>query len=257
MLKAVCIALSTYSILPVPLFPWTEKDMRYSLCMLPLVGLFIGAFLWLWHWLCGMLEIGGVLFAAVAAVLPLIVTGGIHMDGFCDTVDALSSRQSRERKLEILKDSHVGAFAVMGMAGYLLISFGLYTELIGTAGIPIICVGFVFSRALAVLSVLTLGNARGGGMLFAFTDLLARRASCIVTIVFLFLSGAGMLLLRWQTGALCLLLCGGWFFFYRRLVKKQFGGVTGDTTGFFSQITELLLLVGVVVSVLLERIGLV
>ena len=49
----------------------------------------------------------------MAAALPLLVTGGIHADGFCDTVDALSSHAEREKMLEILKDSHCGAFAVI------------------------------------------------------------------------------------------------------------------------------------------------
>ena len=70
----------------------------------------------------------GVLFAAAAACLPLLITGGIHMDGFMDTVDALASHQSRERKLEILKDSACGAFAVLYCGVYLLLSFALYYE---------------------------------------------------------------------------------------------------------------------------------
>lgn len=48
-------------------------------------------------------------------VLPILLTGGIHMDGFMDTMDALHSYQDRERKLEILKDSHVGAFACLSL----------------------------------------------------------------------------------------------------------------------------------------------
>lgn len=252
MLKAISIAISTYSILPTPRFVWKEESMRYSLCMLPIVGGFIGGFLLLWHWLCIRLCVGQTLFAAVAAIIPIIVTGGIHMDGFCDTADALSSHQNRERKLEIMKDSHTGAFAVIDTVAYLLLLFGLYTELLGTAGIPIICVGFVFSRALTVLSALTIRNARDGGMLFAFTNNLARRTSFGITIGFLLLSGTGMLLFHWPIGVACLLLGVIWFFVYCRLALRQFGGVTGDTTGFFLQLTELLILFGTMAGILLE-----
>ena len=66
----------------------------------------------------------------MAALLPLLVTGGIHLDGFLDVADARSSHQSRARKLEILKDSHVGAFAVIAMGCYLL----LYTALWSAVG---------------------------------------------------------------------------------------------------------------------------
>ena len=54
----------------------------------------------------------------------LLVTGGIHLDGFMDTTDARSSYGDREKKLAILKDSHVGAFAVIGCSFYLILSAG-------------------------------------------------------------------------------------------------------------------------------------
>ena len=76
--------------------------MKYALCFFPAVGVFCTGALWLWYALCCTLGVSGVLFAAVAAALPLLITGGIHMDGFMDTVDALSSHQSKERKLEIM-----------------------------------------------------------------------------------------------------------------------------------------------------------
>ena len=63
-------------------------------------------------------------------VAPIIITGGIHMDGFLDTQDALGSYQPRERRLEILKDSHAGAFAIISCAVYLMMYVAclLYTS---------------------------------------------------------------------------------------------------------------------------------
>lgn len=69
------------------------------------------------------------LFASIAVCIPLLVTGGIHMDGYMDTVDALSSHQSVEKKLEILKDPNAGAFAVIYCGIYLLLSLGLFYQL--------------------------------------------------------------------------------------------------------------------------------
>lgn len=82
-----------------------------------------------WLALCDALGFGALLRGAVGALLPILVTGGIHMDGFMDTSDALASWQSPEKRLEILKDSHVGAFAVLGCAGYLLLDAALLSEL--------------------------------------------------------------------------------------------------------------------------------
>ena len=178
-LNALCIAVGTYSILPVPQFEWDADNMRCAICFLPLVGVLCGSALFLWNLLCAALHLSVALFAAVATALPLIITGGIHMDGFMDTSDALASRQSRERKLEIMKDPHCGAFAVIRCAVYLLLSFGLYNAACGTNAIAVVCVGFVLSRALAVISALILPNARTGGMLAAFTAPAARRAALI------------------------------------------------------------------------------
>ncbi|NTU88543.1 MAG: adenosylcobinamide-GDP ribazoletransferase, partial [Actinobacteria bacterium] len=84
-LKAICIAFSTYSIVPVPRFEWKEDAMRYSLGAFPLVGVLLGCALFLWFLVCIVLHCGNVLFATVATAIPFLVTGGIHMDGFCDT----------------------------------------------------------------------------------------------------------------------------------------------------------------------------
>ena len=243
-MKALFIAIRTYSILPVPDFEWTERSMRNSVCCLPLVGLLVGAALWLWHRVCCALGADGVLFAAVAAALPLAVTGGIHMDGFMDTTDALASHQPRERKLEILKDPHCGAFAVLWCAAYLLVSFGLYHALYQSAGILPVCAGFALSRALAVLSAFTLKNARGEGMLFAFTE--HAQASAAIAAMGLVSIGSAALMCAADfgagaAGAILALFAG---LLCRSVAKRQFGGATGDTTGFCLQVCELAVLFG-------------
>ena len=104
LISSFVIAFSTYSRLPMPQVEWSEENKRYSMCFFPLVGLAVGAVLCGWIWLCVWAGIGGFMKGAVAAAIPLFVTGGIHMDGLMDTCDALASWQSKERRLEILKD---------------------------------------------------------------------------------------------------------------------------------------------------------
>ena len=117
------IACSMYSKLPVPQSDWTEENMRYVMCFFPWIGAVIGLFFaGVWNvkeWLasCGIYY-HELFYAAILTVLPIFVTGGIHMDGFLDTCDALSSWQEKERRLEILKDSHAGAFAILSCAVY-------------------------------------------------------------------------------------------------------------------------------------------
>ena len=75
----------------MPQVEWTDENRKYAMCFFPLVGAVIGALIWLWLLVCRWLEINALIQGAVGAVVPLLVTGGIHMDGFMDTADALAS----------------------------------------------------------------------------------------------------------------------------------------------------------------------
>ena len=127
--ESFLVALSTYSIIPVPQFEWNEKNMKYSICFFPAVGVLCGVLLYLWDQCCQKLGIESFFFALIATVIPVLITGGIHLDGYMDTVDALSSHQSQERKLEILKDPHCGAFSVIYCIVYFLLNVGFLSEL--------------------------------------------------------------------------------------------------------------------------------
>ena len=119
-LYSLLIALSMYSRIPVPVIKWSRERMGYVMCWFPIVGILIGIFLIIWIKVAEILKFGPEITGIVGVILPILITGGIHMDGFLDTWDALSSWGERERKLEILKDSHVGAFGVIACAVYLL-----------------------------------------------------------------------------------------------------------------------------------------
>ena len=118
-LQTMAVAFAMFSALPVPQFTWNSKNMRYALCAFPLIGGVIGA---LWS-LCGALPLPDMIRAGGFCLIPVLVTGGIHLDGYADTSDALSSYGDREKKLEILKDPHCGAFAVIRLCTYFLAYF--------------------------------------------------------------------------------------------------------------------------------------
>lgn len=128
MLQSVFLAFALYSRIPVPQAKWNEKNMRYCICFLPLVGLVIGAAQYGAVFLLAKISAGPVFSGAVLAALPVILSGGIHMDGFMDTCDAIHSWKGREERLRILKDPHAGAFAVLGCVLYLLLSAGIWSE---------------------------------------------------------------------------------------------------------------------------------
>lgn len=238
LLNALCIAFSTYSKIPMPQVEWSDENRRYSMCFFPLIGGVIGLSLIGWLWLCGRLGVGAFLRGAIGAALPLLITGGIHMDGFMDTRDALASWQGREKRLEILKDSHTGAFAVMGCGLYLLLDAALLSEAVFRDGSALLCV-FVLSRALSALALTTLRKAKPTGLLASFAQTARPRAVIAASCGYSLAAALGLLLGMGWPALLPLAVAAVCFFAYRHMAYKQFGGVTGDLAGWFLQVTEL------------------
>ena len=240
MMDSLWVALATYSRIPVPRGEWTRESLRYSLCFFPLVGVAVGALELGWLYLAARLGFGALLTGAVGCLVPLAVTGGIHMDGFMDTLDALSSRRSREEMLRILKDSHAGAFAVMGCALYLILSAAALSEMSFKASV-VLSAGFVLSRALSAFCVAFLPAARADGMAASVKNAAERRgASAVMTwsIGWITVFAAAMLLYA----PLLSLVALGWaavVVAWYLGVTRRFGGVTGDLAGWFLQVCEL------------------
>ena len=239
MLKSLFIAFATYSRLPVPRVEWSDKTLRYAICFFPLIGAVIGALEYLWFRLAGLLGCGAVLRGAVAAAIALLVTGGIHADGFCDTVDALSSHKDRETMLAILKDSHCGAFAVIFFGLWLVLWFAGWTALDRADTVLCAALGFVVSRALSGLALNHWPQARKQGMLRAVADAGNKAAVTVSMLVWLVLAAAGLLLVSLWRGAAVLAANALVFAWYRRMSMKKFGGVTGDLAGCFVTLAEL------------------
>ena len=239
LIQSFFIAFSTYSRIPVPKAEWSEENKRYSMCFFPLIGAAVGLVLAAWMWICAALEIGSFLRGSIAAILPILVTGGIHMDGFMDTMDAVSSWQTRARRLEILKDSHTGAFAVIGCALYLLASAGLYSEL--PSPLPMGCV-FVLSRCLSAFAMNHMPQANPSGMLSGFASAARRQAVDFACGCYALVCAAVLLIACGWPGLAVLAAAGGCLLWYRHFAMKHFGGVTGDLAGWFVQMTELVCL---------------
>ena len=223
---------------------WDGGEMSLAIAFLPLAGAVIGAASWCWRLLCSVFNFSAVLYAAVAVAVPVIITGGIHMDGYCDTCDALASWRGRERSLEIMKDPHIGAFAMIRLGVHLLLCFAVFHELYSFGTVPSVAFMYPLSRCLAALGAITMPNARKDGMLAAFTEKIDRRKAVAILALLTVISAAGWILFSFPAGfagiALSLLVT----FWYRSIAMKRFGGATGDTTGFHLQITELALLAG-------------
>ena len=241
------IAFATYSRIPMPRAAWSDENRQYAMCFFPLIGAAVGATLWGWLLLCDALGLGQLMRGAVAAAIPLLVTGGIHMDGFMDTCDALASWQTKERRLEILPDSHVGAFAVIGCCAYLLVTAGLLSEATATDAPPL-AAGFVLSRTLSAWTMTAFKKARPDGMLGGFAKTANARAVRIASALYAIVCIAVWALCGGRLAAICLLIATVCLLAYRRMAYAYFGGVTGDLAGWFLQVTELCLSAAIIMG---------
>ena len=170
------------------------------------------------------------------------------MDGYCDTIDALASWQEKERRLEILKDPHVGAFALICFGMYFLVSFALLYELFLRGYDTGIGFLYVLSRCFASWSAMTMPNARKDGMLAAFTKKADRRAAGAILALLTALGAAGWIWFTFPYGLVGLRFVCRSCFWYHGMAEKCFGGVTGDTTGYYLQTIELTLVAGLLLG---------
>lgn len=220
--------------------------MRYMLAALPLVGIAVGLVLWGWQSLCNALHLGDMLYAAGIALLPTLCTGGIHMDGFCDTVDALSSHAAPERKRAILKDPHPGAFAVIYTVLYYLGYFALATQLprIGETA-RMLTLLHAMSRIAGAFAALRFPLAGEGGMLAACRQAACGPARGILLAVFALVAAGGVFASPCQGIAVALvavLVTAA----VRSMSVREFGGMRGDLVGYLIAVSELCMLAGMI-----------
>ena len=246
MIDSFIIAFSTYSRLPMPKADWNEKSMKYAMCFFSLVGAVIAiAELFVW-WLALKLQTYNTITAFFLVLVPVAITGGIHLDGLFDTEDALHSYGDREKKLAILKDPHVGAFAVIYGVMYILGGYSLATEM-DIEALLSVCFGFVISRELSGISVVSFPKAKKDGMVSTFSENADRKvknillSELILTVVCMF-----TVFIYGKIGivypAVTLAAAAVSFFRYRYRIVPEFGGTTGDLCGYFLCNCEFLIL---------------
>lgn len=245
----MAVAFSTYSKIPMPQFEWNEENMRYSMCFFPLIGVVIGALEWVMAYLMMLPGLGRLFQSCVLAVIPVLVTGGIHMDGFLDTMDALSSWRTKEERLNILKDPHVGAFAVIFSGVLWILVIGAFSEILTAGGVgtfygrrALLCVaaGFVISRCLSGIAVIIFPKAKKNGILRTMSDAAQRAEKRVLWVLLAELAASCAVMIRagHVRGILVCLAAGAVFVYYRLKAVRSFGGTTGDLAGWFLTVCE-------------------
>lgn len=209
--------------------PFTPSEMGRSVGFYPLVGLLLGGILAAADALLGLLWPIPVRCALVLG-LWIILTGALHLDGFLDSCDGLLGGGTPERRMEIMRDERVGAYALAGGVVLLLIMFSSL-ETIVSARWAALLLATTLGRAGMSLAIVALPYARTSGLGRDIKDQ-ARRVEAIyalltVTAVVI----AASLFLRSASPAVALLAAGVVYWLVTRGILSRIPGMTGDTYG--------------------------
>ena len=241
--KELVAAIRFLSTIPIPgsaqLFRTDEREPGLVLgsAYFPLVGLLVGGLAALIPLLIGTL-FSPLVLAALLVCCQVVLTGGLHLDGLMDTCDGLFGGANRERRLEIMRDSRVGSFGVLGGGCALLLKFALFASFDPHTLVLALLLVSPLARWAMVLNVYVFPSARPGGLGAAFRQTVSIQRLCVaggsVLVMAFWLAqvrGVGILL----AGSLSALLIGFW-------VTRKLGGLTGDTYGTIAEMTEIVAL---------------
>lgn len=233
--------------IPLPQVKLDENKIASALPFFPLAGAVIGGILTLIY-IIGQIILPKQVLAGIIVVISIIITGGMHLDGFADTLDGLFCFGDREKKLTVMKDSRIGAYGVIGLISVILLKYLLISSLSKEYLIPAL-IGFpVLSRWMMTFAIVFYPYARekGLGKAFAGQKLTAFVIAGLFTVIISYITAEA----EGLTVVLGVFAAG---FLFNQYLLRQLGGMTGDTYGALNEFCEIMALF--IFSILSFRIG--
>lgn len=237
-----------FSKIPVPTLRWEEQDMKFVMIFFPFVGAIIGALCLLWNKLIILFDFNNLIQGAGFMLIPILITGGLHLDGLSDTADALASNKSKEEKKLILKDPHIGAFGVISLILYLICFFSFAASIPNKFEI-LFCfaLSFIISRSYAGIAILTFNCSSETGLARTFASSASKKICFVFLCFYLIIAFTLNLYFGGMIGLVAVLASSVSFIYFRLFLVRKFGGNSGDLTGWFIQICELITLIFIVI----------
>ncbi|MBR4513855.1 MAG: adenosylcobinamide-GDP ribazoletransferase [Lachnospiraceae bacterium] len=252
-IKGLLYALSLYTRIPVPAGKLKAEDGRKAIVFLPVAGAIIGLIIFGLSFLFSGKSLPELFVISVYTLVPLVLTGGFHVDGFMDVADAKNSYKSPEEKLKILKDPHIGAFAIIRlvMLGFVwLTAMSVLVRAEERTAFYLCSISFFMVRAACALLSVCVKRARKDGMLISETDGVSASDKLIISLQLV----AGivvMIALYPLAGVLSVIAVILFSVYYVLMCMREFSGVTGDTAGYYITVCETLILTAIAASELI------
>lgn len=225
------VALALLTRLPLPRLPDAAFDSQArAVWAFPFVGLVVGGSAAVAASLAPTPAIGAGLALAAMALL----TGALHEDGLADTADGFWGGMTKERRLEIMKDSRIGAYGVLA----LILVTGLRFAAIAAAGLPALIVAACASRGVIPALMAWMPHARADGLSRsvgtpgAAPAIAAIALSALISLVIL-----GAPALKALLAAALVAGAVAW------IARRKIGGQTGDVLGAVQQLSETAILI--------------
>ncbi|MEO1490832.1 MAG: adenosylcobinamide-GDP ribazoletransferase [Pseudomonadota bacterium] len=224
--------------IPVPVaLEYEETRLARAARYFPLVGLLIGGVTGAAFWLASQ-ALPGVLAAGLALAFGVLLTGALHEDGFADCCDGLGGGSTRERALEIMRDSRIGAYGAAGLVFSIGLRWGALSVMTASHGASAILVGHAVSRGM-IPPVLAFGRyARADGLARSAADVTRGEAAFAVATAVLIAMVLGPSL---GLGALAAAIIAASVMV--ALLFRRLGGYTGDGLGAVQQVAEISVLI--------------
>ena len=233
-LHAFFMCQSMFCAIPCPCRVWDEEARPLMLPMLPLVGLEIGALWWLLGWLTGSLNLPVLIRGLILALWPYLATGFLHLDGYMDVTDAVKSCRDLARRREILKDSHVGSFAVIGLCMLMLAQFVVFASIPCGKNCGILLLIPAVSRcgsALAVTALPSMSTSQYAAQSKPVSHLIVLSAMLCLFVVLGFA--------LWGRMGFALIGCMAGYGLALRRGYHNLEGMNGDIAGYALTVSEL------------------
>lgn len=258
-LKEIALLIKFMTRLPMPKVKFDSKLLGKSMMFFPVVGIIIGLINWIVGTGVYKLEyerithgyLGGTLglvTAFVLVALEVILTGGLHLDGLADTFDGIFSYRSKQKMLEIMKDSRVGTNGVLILIFYILgkVIFLMETaKYLGVSQGILMLVVPVIARIGGVINCATEPYARATGMGKTFVENTGKKGMIvslvIATLFVIVVSILNKISLLTTIGTIVIVALSSYLF--GKLMTRKIGGITGDTLGALLELSSLLALV--------------
>lgn len=236
-IRAFFMSATMFCAIPMPYRKWDDDARPLMTVMLPFVGLLIGILWAAIAYILFILKVPLFITAALLCMVPYVLSGYMHLDGFMDVTDAVRSCRDLEERRRILKDSHSGAFALIGLVFLILLSFALFASANPAADYKALVFIPIVSRICSAFFVTVLPPMETSQFSGRYRDGIKKGHVFFLIFLLAFVVVASVLLCG-RYALACPAVLGG-YLLALRTAYKSLEGMNGDIAGYSLTIGEL------------------